>query len=249
MIKKVLAIGLLFVSFNLAFGQEESERGSFLGLGFSYGLNIPVGELADRFGTNFHAGLSLDWFDGNKNASYGIEGYILFGDNVKEDVLASMRLDNNAILGFDGSYADVFLRERGNYLGLYYRKIVAPLKQNKRSGLAVGVGVGALQHKIRIQVDTRNAPQLEGEYQKGYDRNTFGPALKQMLSYTHLGKSKSVNFALSLEITEGFTKSMRAANFDTQEKPDSGRLDILIGLDFKWFIPLKDNRVPEEIFY
>ena len=227
----------------------EVREGDFFGVGISYGLIKPTGDLGQRFGTNFQASLSVDWFKDKLNGSFGLEGYILFGDGVKEDVLAPLRLENGAILGVDGRYADVFLRMRGNYLGAYFKKIVLPLKSNRRSGLALSAGLGMLQHKIRVQVDTNNAPNLVGNYQEGYDRHTVGPALKQGISYTHVGKSNGVNFAVNFEITEGFTKNKRALNFDTLEADDDGKLDIIMGLNFKWFIPLKDQRPPEEIFY
>lgn len=231
------------------FSQENREEGDFFGIGISYGFNIPAADMANRFGSNFHAGLSLDWFKHAWNGSFGIEGLILFGDNVKEDVLANARTDNGAILGFDGEYADVFLRQRGSYAGIYAQKIILPQNNNQRSGLAVGLGLGVLQHKIRIQDDTRNATQFEGAYQKGYDRNTVGPALKQSFSYLYLSKTNNVNFKVALEIMEGFTKSRRAVNFDTMEHPDGTRIDLLVGLNLKWFIPLKDMREPEEIYY
>ena len=250
MIKNIIGICLLCLTVNFTQAQEsEAREGNFFGIGVSYGLVRPIGDLGNRFGTNFQASLSLDWFKEKLNGSFGIEGYILFGDSVKEDVLANLRLENGAILGIDGRYADVFLRMRGNYLGAYIRKNIIPLKSNRRAGLALSAGVGLLQHNIRVQVDTNNAPNLGGVYEEGYDRHTVGPALKQGISYTHVGKSSGVNFAVSFEITEGFTKNQRALNFDTLERDDDSNLDIIMGLNFKWFIPLKDQRPPEEIFY
>ncbi|MBT8191574.1 MAG: hypothetical protein HKN67_14045 [Saprospiraceae bacterium] len=246
--KRFWFIILSFLSIQLN-AQEKNKEGDFFGVGISYGLNIPAADMADRFGLNFHAGLSLDWFKQSWNGSYGLEGLFLFGSEVKEDVLANARTSNGAILGFDGEYADIFLRQRGTYFGAYIQKTLVPQKGNDRSGLAASFGIGVLQHKIRIQDDTRNATQFEGEYKKGYDRNTVGPAFKQSLSYLHLSKTNNVNFKIAIEFTEGITSSNRAVNFDTMEKPSGNRFDLLIGLNLKWFIPLKDMREPEEIFY
>ncbi len=247
--RKYFILFLLFSFANLNHAQDDVREGDFFAIGISYGINIPIGTLANRFGTNFHAGLSLDWYKSKFNGSYGIEGNLLFGNNVKEDVISSLRLDNFAILGFDGQYADVFLRERGTYLGVCFKKILIPNKNNFRSGFAAALGIGALQHKVRIQVETRNAPNLDGEYLKGYDRNTVGPAFKQQFSYTHVGKNKNVNYAISFEIMEGITKNRRAINFDSFEKDTKSRFDVLLGIDFKWYIPIKDMREAEEIFY
>ena len=250
MLKRFLLYILLFFSCYLSIAQEEVRDGNFLAVGINYGLDFPIGQLSKRFGTSFHAGLSLDLFKSKMNGAYGIEGLFIFGENVNEDVISNLRLDNTAILGIDGQYADVFLRERGAYLGIYISKIIVPLKTNQRSGLAADFGIGILQHNVRIQVDTRNAPNLEGEYLKGYDRNSIGPALKQSLSYTHIGKNKNLNYSLSLSIMEGFTSNTRPINFDTKIKDEGTHLDLLISLDLKWYLPLKNmNGVEEEIFY
>jgi len=174
---------------------------------------------------------------------------ILFGDNVKEDVVSSIRLDNGRILGNNEAYGDVFLRERGTYLGFYIDKIFLARPNNKCSGLAFGLGAGILQHKIRIQDEQNSIGQLSGDYMKGYDRNSMGPYLKQALKYLHIGKNKSINYSLSLNITEGFTKNTRGYNFDTQLPDNDRRMDILISIELKWYLPIFDLREPEEIFY
>ncbi|MBT8231608.1 MAG: hypothetical protein HKO66_09395 [Saprospiraceae bacterium] len=239
---------IILLSFSLN-GQEE-KRQNFIAIGANYGLNQSFSDLSDRFGTHFQAGISLDLFKEKINTIFSIEGAILFGDHVKEDVLANLRLENGSILGSDGGLVDVFLRQRGTYLGLMGNKIVLKSQKNPYSGLALGLGFGVLQHNIRIQVDTNNAPQFNGNYGKGYDRNTMGFALKQQIGLMSLSKNKRINFELALNLTEGFTKNTRAINFDTGLKDDKSRIDIIIGLDFKWMIPLKSQYdKDEEIFY
>ena len=115
---------------------------------------------------------------------------------------------------------------------------------------STGGGLGIMQHNIRLNIDSNNAPQFDGDYQKGYDRNTLGLALKQKIGFINIGKTKSVNYEIALTITEGFTKSTRGLDFDTMIKNNNSRIDILIGLDFKWMIPLSiQGREEEEYFY
>jgi hypothetical protein len=178
-----------------------------------------------------------------------LEGGLLFGDNVREDVLAPLRLDNGRILGSNGSLADVFLRQRGVALGVYANKIILPIKKNPKAGFAIGLGFGMIQHNIRIQDDSNNATQFSGNYSKGYDRNTMGPYIKQAIKYLHIGKSKSVNYEIALTFNQAFTKNTRAVNFDTQLPDDTRRLDVLIGLSAKWYLPIFDLRESEEIYY
>jgi hypothetical protein len=230
-------------------GQDDYRQENFIAVGFSYGVDIPFGELADRFGSNFRAAVSVDFFDAKKKLLWGLEGGILFGDNVREDVVAPLRLSNGRIIGNNGQLADVFLRERGTFIGLYASKVLVPAKENPHAGLAFGLGVGLLQHNIRIQDELRNASQFTGDYDKGYDRNTLGPYIKQVLKYQNIGRKKTVNYELALTITEGFTKNTRSINFDTQLPDNDRRLDILVGLSAKWFIPIIDLRETNEIFY
>jgi len=237
----------IIVPANLVAQEERSEN--FLGLGFHYGIDIPAGDLADRFGQNFHAGLSLELFKKALNGLLRLEGSLYFGANVKEDVLEGLRGSNGAILGNNNAYVDVFLRQRGSYVGLLANKILISSKTNKHSGFSVGIGAGMMQHKVRLQVDSKNAPQISGDYAKGYDRNSVGPSLKQNFAFTHIGKNKNLNYELSLYFIEAFTKNTRPLNFDTKIKDDSSRTDIFIGLDLKWIIPVKDKQVGGEIFY
>jgi len=249
MIKRAIFTFLLFSVTTICLSQDNEREGNFFAVGINYGLDFPIGSLADRFGSNFHAGLSLDFFRPKFKGAFGIEAFTIFGDNVNEDVVLSLRNTNGAIFGFDGRYADVFLRERGNYIGLYMDKVILPRKNNERAGLSLGLGLGMIQHKIRIQVDTNNATHLEGEYLKGYDRNSVGPSLKQSIKYLHVGKNKNLNYAFALNFYEASTKITRAVNFDTGETTDDRQWDFLIGIDFKWYLPIKDTRKAEEIFY
>ena len=157
--------------------------------------------------------------------------------------------DSGRILGSNGNLADVFLRERGVAFGLYASKIIIPGRENPKAGIALALGFGVLQHNIRIQVDTNNAPQFAGDYGKGYDRNALGPYLKQSIKYLHIGKSRTVNYEIALNFNQGFTKNTRGVNFDTQLPDDSTRLDILVGLSAKWYLPIFDLRESDEVYY
>lgn len=229
---------------------QEVRSDNFIAFGANYGIDIPFGDMADRFGSSFHAGISLDLFKKKFNGLISLEGSIMFGDNVREDVLSSLRLSNGAILGSNGAFVDVFLRQRGTYLGLVVDKIIKKRDKNEHSGLFISGGIGIMQHNIRLNIDSNNAPQLDGNYQKGYDRNTMGLALKQKIGFINIGKSKSVNYEIALTVSEGFTKSTRGLDFDTMVKDDKRRIDILIGLDFKWMIPFSvQGKAEEEYFY
>jgi len=247
---RIFLIVSLFLTLSpLANCQEEIRESNFIGISFHYGLNRPTADLGDRFGSFFNSGGSIGRFNHKTKSIIGLEAEVLFGENVKENVVENLQLDNNAFLGNDGGYADVFLRMRGTYVGLYYNKVLKSRKELKHAGFAVGLGVGMLQHKIRLNVESLNAPQFEGEYAKGYDRNSIGPALKQSIQYLHIGRYNSPSFAVEFEIMEGFTKNTRPINFDTKLKDDESRLDMNLRLNIKWYLPVKDLKPSEEIYY
>lgn len=249
---KYLLLLILFTSGLSLTAQEENIQGpgNFLAFGAQYGVQLPGGDLADRFGFNYAATFSLDYYFQKLGGFVGIETQIQFGDRVKQDVLEPLRISNGALLGTDGFTGDIFLRRRGFYVGAYINKFLFTGKKNPASGLALGLGVGVLEHFIRIQNDSDNIGQLRGDYSKGYDRFSRGPALKQALTYHHLGKNRSVNYAIGISVMEAFTSSVRSINFDTRQVPEESRLDLLFSLDAKWFIPLiKGGSRHKEVFY
>jgi len=120
---------MLCNSFLLNAQQEEREN-PFIGIGCNLGLDIPAADLADRFGQSLHAGLSLRLFARKLKGFLAIEGNAQYGSSVKEDVLMPLRLESGTILGNNGQAADVFLRRRGIYIGLYANKIIKSTKKN-----------------------------------------------------------------------------------------------------------------------
>ena len=243
---------LLFLS-QVVYAQEEpsSVSENFIAFGAQYGFQIPAGDLADRFGSNFAVNFSLDYYNKRLNGYFGLETQIQFGSQVKEDVLAPLRLSSGAILGDNGQLGQIFLRRRGFYIGAYVNKTIVPSKKNKSSGLTLGVGLGVLEHSVRLQNDLENVGQLNGDFAKGYDRLTRGPALKQAITYQHVGANRNVNYSIGITVFEAFTDSVRAINFDTGLPAAGSRVDLLISLDAKWYIPLisRNSRTEEEVFY
>lgn len=242
---------LVFISFNITLAQEFEPINNFVGFGLQYGIDIPAGDLADRYGTSFHVTPSVEFYNSKLNGMYGLEASIQFGSNVNEDVLESIRSSSGAILGFNGGIADVFLRRRGLYIGAFANKTIFKTKRNPASGLNLGIGAGLFQHEVRLLDDTASATQLRSDYAKGYDRLTRGPALKQSINYLNIGLNRSVNYSIGLSIIEGFTESVRLINFDTQQSAKGSRLDILISLEAKWIIPLRKTGGidADEIYY
>ena len=248
---KVTSFLFLFFPFFLI-SQEAEDKPStsspnVLGISIGVAYDVPGGDLSKRFGNNSEIRVGLEYQLGSSRWIASFETDFIFGNKVKEDVLEPLRLDNGFILGDNGAYANVFLRERGVYMGLMLEKVI--LGDSNGRGFRMGGGAGLLNHFIRVQDDSRSVPQLVGDYKKGYDRSARGLAIKERFSYHFVTKSRRINFSVGIELTQGFTNNIRAINFDTGLSDTESRLDLLYGLNFKWVVPLFNSSVEEEIFY
>lgn len=250
---KIITLLLLLTSVYTIQGQSdtyaENKGNAILGK-ISVGWQMPGGHLQDRFGNSLSVGGGVDFISGKGNWILGAEFNYLFGTLVKQDVLASLRTPQGAIIGNDRDYADIQLRERGFYTGLLVGKVFLIPSRENRSGIRFTVGAGLLQHKIRIQDDpVRQVPQLLGEYRKGYDRLTNGLAFSEYIGYQILSNDGKINFTAGFEFTQGFTQNRRTVNFDTMLPDTTERLDLLYTFRVTWVLPFYFGKGTEEIFY
>jgi len=221
---------------------------SFAMIGGTFAYQAPGGDMADRFGNNYNVGGTFQWKT-KKNWIFGIDGNFLFSEQVKEnDILRQISTSQGYVIGQDGLYADVFLYERGFMFSGKAGKIFPVVGPNPNSGLVATLGLGLLQHKIRIEDKGNKAPQVNDDYKKGYDRLTNGLSLTEFLGYINFGSHRLINFMVGFEFTQAFTKNRRSFNFDTMERDDKSRLDLLFGLRAAWLIPVY-KRVPKEYYY
>lgn len=227
------------------FMEPERNKGKAFLSHYGLGLGLPAGDLADRFGLAGSAHLGVDFLTAN-NWLIGGETYLLFGSDLREDPLSIIRLPDGSIIGKDMLLADVALRERGLYVGARVGRIFGTEK--RRSGLRVTFGAGYLRHRIRIQDNTQTVTQLTGDYRKGYDRLTGGPALNQFVGWQHLSKNRRNNWIIGFEFTQGFTNTLRDWDFSTQTKLDQKRLDLQFNLRAAWTLPIYLTKA-EEIYY
>jgi len=208
----------------------------------------PGGDMADRFGANFGLGLHFHWKT-DKNWIFGAEGAFVFGPTVRElNILDALKTEDGNILTDDGRYGNVIASERGWHTTLSVGRIV-PLKSsaNPNSGLVFSLGVGYIQHKIRYDIQDNNIPGLAKEYLKGYDRLSGGLYVTQFVGYRYFSNRRLVNFFAGFEFGQGFTKSLRSWNYDTNSFDSSTRFDFLGGVRAGWTFPIY-RRVAKEFY-
>lgn len=227
-------------------GRDKPVDGRILAGGLGYGYFRPAGDLADRYGNNLAFNV-LGHYVTSGNAVLGMDFTYMFGDNVKEDVVASFRSKEGYFLGDNGLATDLFLRQRGFTLtgqGGY----LFPLSKKSRTGIMVLVGAGILQHQVRILDDQNAVAQLRGDLRKGYDRLTRGFTLSQDIMYTHLSSNHRINLKFGLTCFQGWTDEVRAVNFDTGLPTLSSRLDLGFGLKAVWLLPFYIS-AQERVYY
>ncbi|MCP3928456.1 MAG: hypothetical protein GY705_05075 [Bacteroidetes bacterium] len=242
---------IIVLSVQVSLSQEAAANsGNALLVKISYGAQRPGGHLSDRFGNNLNVGGGAEWITAKNNFLFGLDGGFLFGNTVKQDVLANLRTEEGSIISNDRVYANIELRERGIQLGVFVGKLFSLSNKNPRSGIRITVGGGLLQHKIRIQDDPiKTVSQLSGEYKKGYDRLTNGFALTEFIGYQILSANRQINFYAGFEFVQGFTKDRRDWDYYEQQKLEVDRLDQLYGFKVGWILPFYIGQNPEEIYY
>jgi hypothetical protein len=208
----------------------------------------PGGDLADRFGNSGSPGVGFH-IKSRSNWYYGIQGNYIFGNRVNEPgLLSNLRTVNGEVLDDQGQIAVLFIQQRGFSVMLEGGKLIPVFGPNPNSGILLKGGVGLLQHRIRIEHQTNPIAQLEGEYEKGYDRLTNGLAVGQFVGYYHMSNNRLINFFAGIECQQAFTQNRRDFNFDTQTADTQQRFDLLLGIRAGWCLHLY-RRISDEYFY
>ena len=217
--KRVIIFILLVISqYNLTGQANLKDSALFItSIKVSYAPQFPSGDMVKRFGFNSNLGFHVD-VKTKKSFLFGIEGNFIFGNKVKEDVLSILRTSDSAIIDQNGNYAVVLTLERGLIINGYAGFLWTKFSPNPNSGILFKVGMGFMQHKIRIEHNKNSLPALEGELVKGYDRLTNGLNISQFIGYQLLSNSKLINFFAGFEFVQGFTQSRRDWNTNEFKK-------------------------------
>lgn len=241
---------LLLIVPVLAFGQlERNNDVGILNIGMDYGFQTPGADLKDRFGWGSILGGEVEYLS-KSNWAFSADISFFFGRRVNEDPLEFLKGVDGLLIGNNFSQASIFLRQRGFYFGGSIGKLIPVSKRNKKSGIKIDLGLGLLQHKIRIQDDPESfVPILSGDYKKGYDRLTNGLAFRQFIGYQLLSKNRLINCYAGFEITEAFTQSRRSYNFDTRAADDTKRFDLMTTFKMGWILPFYIGETGDDIYY
>ena len=214
----------------------------------TYGYQLPGGDLAKQFGGNSSIGGGFI-LKTKHNWMFGLEGNFMFGQSVKnsDSLLRNISTREGFIIDANGYVADVVYYERGFNFFAKFGKVIPLLAPNPNSGFTILAGAGYIQDKIRIHNPGNTAPQLLGDYKKGYDRLNGGIAVSGALGYMYLSSSRLLNFSVSLEFMQAWTNPYRERDFDTGIQDKRKLSSQFYTIRVFWMIPLY-RRMPKEFY-
>jgi len=214
----------------------------------TYSFQWPGGDLAKRFGGNSTIGGGF-MIKTKSNWLFGVEGNFLFGQSIKnsDSLLLNISTPEGMIIDENGYYADIIYYERGySFLGKF-GKIIPVLSPNPNCGLMITAGGGYMQNKIRIHNPGNTAPQVSGDYNKGYDKLNGGWTITASVGYLYLSNSRLLNFYLGFEFMQLWSKSLREFDFSDEMKDTKKYSSQFYGIKVCWLIPLY-KRTPKEYY-
>lgn len=214
----------------------------------TYGYMFPQGDLAQQFGSNSSIGGGF-MVKTKNNWLIGAEGNYLFGQSVKnsDSILKGIMTRDGFVIDANGYMADIVYYERGYNFFAKFGKAFSILAPNPNSGFTVMAGVGYIQDKIRIHNIDNTAPQLQGDYNKGYDRLNGGMAVSGSIGYMYLSNSRLLNFSAAFEVMQAWTKPYRDYDFGTGQKDTRSFSSQFYTIRVCWMIPLY-KRLPKEFY-
>ncbi len=246
----LLSILLIFTTY-LGYSQSSVSDSSIMipMIYVSYGYQWPGADMKVRFGSNSNicGGVQLKL---KRNWLFGADFNYLFSNKVNggDTLFSEIDTDDGYLIDRNGELADPLLYERGFYTSVRFGKLFPVLSPNPNSGPFIMGGVGLLQHKIRIENAGNAAPQIIGDYVKGYDKLTNGIGFSEFIGYMYMGNQRLISFFGGVEFTQAFTQSRRSYDFNLGARDAQKRTELLWGFKVGWIIPFY-KRAPKGYYY
>lgn len=218
----------------------------------SAGWTFPFGEMGNRYNSFININTNLGWKSETNWIYYCEFGFQFGSDNVKikNDILSEMLTNTSDpyVIGMDGTNAGVVAYNRNLSLSVFGGKVFPLWFSNPNSGLMLTLGAGFLQHQIIYQPTLTEAPQIEGDYALGYDRQMRGVMVSGFLGYIHMSKKNFANFYVGLQVDNAWTKMTRKYQFDLRGGDNKLYYDGMFTLKIGWMFPFY-GRDADKIYY
>ncbi len=226
----------------------DSSIGAFIP-NFAFSYQFPGGDMAQEFGSNATIGGGF-LLKSKTNWLLSADFNYIFGGTVKNEaeILKMVLNKDGYIIDGNGTYALYSVYERGYSINLRVGKILNLLSANPNSGVMLMGGAGFLSHFVKIDNQHRTAPQVSGDYAKGYDHLRGGFTFNEFVGYFFMGNSRVLNFYAGFEFYQAFTRSQRDYTFDLMRKDTKKYTDLFYGIKIGWMIPVY-KRSPRAYYY
>ena len=251
---KTLMFILLAVVPMLATAQQDikTERINTFMFQATYAYQFPGKDTKTLYNNTNSIGGSLV-YKTKSNWIFAFNGNFISGNsiNISRKELFGDILDNNGeIITGDGIYGSYALFQRGAHFQGKVGKLFPVLAPNPNSGFFVQGGLGYLFNRIRTEFGSYASPPpaLAGDYPYGYDRMRGGFAWSGEFGYLFMSNTRALNFSISVEIIQAYTKPLRKWDFNLMAKDTNRYIDQYIGIRAAIYIPTY-QRKPAEYYY
>lgn len=249
--KKLFCVALFILLVNPLYSQIRNRDSVVAASLFSanFGAFATGGDFAARYTSSYSIGAAYQYKTSN-NWLFGVNFNYHFGnDFTGNDPFAALRTNSLDIISSGGDYSQVRANQRGYRMGMNVGKILNFFGPNPNSGLLLEGGAGYIRHRLDIVNPGNDVPQINDEYEKGYDELHTGFYTSQYIAYAHLGSKRYVNFTIGFEFIQGFTKNARKFNYATGEYDLGNKLDLYTGIKLSWIIPVYSKNQQKYYYY
>lgn len=238
----------LLLGAGVGWSQERSVRDSALFTPHIHvhgGVGSAAGELSMRFGAGgvFGAGAHVKF---RSNWYTGVNANFAFGLTLKEPgVLSNLLTPAGQLIDNEGQVALLTLSGRSGLFTVDGGRLFPMRGRNPNTGVLLMVGVGSVHHRVHFENTENRITQLEQPYLSGYDRLTWGVAVREFVGYWHMSDNGLVNWFGGVEWWQGQTWPQRPMNFDTQQVEVGPRRDAFVSVQAGWIFHIYKRSTPE----
>lgn len=217
-------------------------------LQFLYNYHVPSGDFSKTYG-NFNSIGFGGLLKQKSNWTISGEMNYIFGREILESHLFDNLVTSSGYIGsVGGAPANYSVNMRGYSAYLKGGRVFALNHKNMNSGVMVNLGVGVIQHRINIQTQQLDIPQLDANYKKGYDRLSNGISFTQFVGYHYQSQNRLVNFYIGMEFMEARVYNQRKYNYDQMAYDHKLQKNYTTSFRFGWMIPIYLNTKEENEF-
>ncbi len=253
--RNLFIITLLFLSgaplsAQLSEGPTNSQEKRWFFLHAGLGYFKTGGDWAQRYPTHLSVPLAIE-YSHRSNWSLGADFSFFLGSNVNEEGLyGNMTNDSGVLIDMNGFPAVIRTYQRGYSTRVFALKNwILARSRNSRLLLQTGGGIGYYTHYTKFTFDIDQLPQIDGNFQGGYNRHTQGTQLFEQIRLQYINND-AISFTLGFEAGQGQGSRLHPYDFATQKSNSGTVTDTYWGGNFSIMIPINyRDRITEVDYY